>query len=212
MSLSVSLSLATGLAAATLAGAALAAGGAELSTGTPGAGTAGDSAGSQSEGFGINQAIREGESKRGTQLSTGAAPKALAPRPEYASLPVYVGTLGDQPVRLRLGPKPDERDSVHGEYSVGRAGGVRLLAGEYENGAFLMEESNDGTHVTGNWEGTIDGAGVVHGNWTDPVNPAIVLPFMIRPLGVLVIPPFDMTPNSGITYAPPAPKSSISGR
>ncbi|WP_035860151.1 hypothetical protein [Cupriavidus sp. SK-3] len=212
MSLSVSLSLATGLAAATLAGAALAAGGAELSTGTPGAGTAGDSAGSQSEGFGINQAIREGESKRGTQLSTGAAPKALAPRPEYASLPVYVGTLGDQPVRLRLGPKPDERDSVHGEYSVGRAGGVRLLAGEYENGAFLMEESNDGAHVTGNWEGTIDGAGVVHGNWTDPVNPAIVLPFMIRPLGVLVIPPFDMTPSSGITYAPPAPKSSISGR
>jgi len=212
LSLSVSLSLATGLAATTLAGAALAAGGAELSTGTPGAGTAGDSAGSQSEGFGINQAIREGESKRGTQLSTGAAPKALAPRPEYASLPVYVGTLGDQPVRLRLGPKPDERDSVHGEYSVGRAGGVRLLAGEYENGAFLMEESNDGTHVTGNWEGTIDGAGVVHGNWTDPVNPAIVLPFMIRPLGVLVIPPFDMTPNSGITYAPPAPKSSISGR
>lgn len=212
LSLSVSLSLATGLAAATLAGAALAAGGTELSTGTPGAGTAGDSAGSQSEGFGINQAIREGESKRGTQLSTGAAPKALAPRPEYASLPVYVGTLGDQPVRLRLGPKPDERDSVHGEYSVGRAGGVRLLAGEYENGAFLMEESNDGTHVTGNWEGTIDGAGVVHGNWTDPVNPAIVLPFMIRPLGVLVIPPFDMTPNSGITYAPPPPKSSISGR
>ena len=212
LSLSVSLSLATGLAAATLAGAALAAGGAELSTGTPGAGNAGDSAGSQSEGFGINQAIREGESKRGTQLSTGAAPKALAPRPEYASLPVYVGTLGDQPVRLRLGPKPDERDSVHGEYSVGRAGGVRVLAGEYENGAFLMEESNDGTHVTGNWEGTIDGAGVVHGNWTDPVNPAIVLPFMIRPLGVLVIPPFDMTPNSSITYAPPAPKSSISGR
>ncbi|MGO4811910.1 hypothetical protein AB4156_20315 [Cupriavidus sp. 2MCAB6] len=211
LSLSVSLSLATGLAAATLAGAALAAGGTELSTGTPGAGTAGNSAGSP-EGFGINQAIREGESKRGTQLSTGAAPKALAPRPEYASLPVYVGTLGDQPVRLRLGPKPDERDSVHGEYSVGRAGGVRVLAGEYENGAFLMEESNDGTHVTGNWEGTIDGAGVVHGNWTDPVNPAIVLPFMIRPLGVLVIPPFDMTPNSGITYAPPPPKSSISGR
>lgn len=207
-SLSVSLTLASGLAAATLAGAALAAGGTELATGTAGAG----SAGSQVEGFGINQAIREGESKRATQLSTGAAPRLLAPLPEYASLPVYVGTLGDQPVRLRLGPKPDERDSVHGEYSVGRAGGVRLLAGEFENGAFLMEESNDGTHVTGNWEGTIDGAGVVHGNWTDPVNPAIVLPFMIRPLGVLVIPPFDMTPNSGITYAPPAPKSSISGR
>ncbi|MDR3384058.1 hypothetical protein [Cupriavidus basilensis] len=211
LSLPVSLSLAAGLAAATLASAALAAGAAELSTDTPGTANAASDA-SQVQGFGINQAIREGEARRSAQLSTGPAPKALTPRAEYASLPVYVGTLGDQPVRLRLGPKPDERDSVHGEYSVGRAGGVRLLAGEFENGAFLMEESNDGTHVTGNWEGTIDGAGIVHGNWTDPVNPAIVLPFMIRPLGVLVIPPFDMTPNSGITYAPPAPKSSISGR
>ncbi len=211
---SVSLSLAAGLAAATLAGAALAAGGTELSTGTGTnqAATGGQVQGSQVQGFGINEAIRDGEARRGTQLSTGAAPRPLSPRPEFASLPVYAGTLGGQPVRLRLGPKPDERDSVHGEYSVGRTGGVRLLAGEYENGAFLMEESNDGTHVTGNWEGTIDGAGVVHGNWTDPLNPAIVLPFMIRPLGVLVIPPFDMTPGSGITYAPPPPKSSINGR
>ncbi|MGT2495238.1 hypothetical protein ACU4GD_45060 [Cupriavidus basilensis] len=65
-----------------------------------------------------------------------------------------MGTLGDQPVRLAARAQAgSERDSVHGEYSVGRAGGVRLLAGEYENGAFLMEESNDGTHVTGNWEG-----------------------------------------------------------
>ncbi|MGO4328443.1 hypothetical protein AB4Z48_17235 [Cupriavidus sp. 2TAF22] len=197
--------LAAGLATAALCGAALAAGGTELSTSTAGA------ADGASQGFGINQAIREGETRRGTQLSTGAAPRPLSPRPEYASLPVYVGTLGDQPVRLRLGPKSDERDSVHGEYSVGRGGGVRLLAGEYENGAFLMEESSDGTRVTGNWEGAIDGAGVVRGNWTDPANPAINLPFMIRPLGTLVIPPFDMTPNSGVTYAPPPPKSSISG-
>ncbi|WP_420993864.1 hypothetical protein ACKI2N_008955 [Cupriavidus sp. 30B13] len=201
MTLRVRLALASGLAAAMLAGAALAAGGAELSTAPAGAG---------GQGFGIGQAIRDGEARRGTEISTGA-PRPLAPRPEYASLPVYVGTLGDQPVRLRIGPKPDERDSVHGEYSVG-PGGVRLLAGEYENGGFLMEESSDGTHVTGNWEGAIDAAGAVRGHWTDPANPAIVLPFMIRPLGVLVIPPFDMTPGSGITYAPPPPKSSISGR
>ncbi|WP_454720975.1 MULTISPECIES: hypothetical protein [Cupriavidus] len=192
------LPLAAGVAAAMVAGAALAAGGTELST----APAAGDG-----QGFGINQAIRDGEAKRGAQLSTGA-PRPLAPRPEFASLPVYEGTLGDRPVRLRIGPKPDERDSVHGEYSVG--GGVRLLAGEYENGGFLMEESSDGTHVTGNWEGAIDAAGAVRGHWTDPANPAIVLPFMIRPLGMLVIPPFDMTPGSGITYAPPPPKSSIS--
>ncbi|SOY44307.1 conserved hypothetical protein; putative exported protein [Cupriavidus taiwanensis] len=186
-----------------LAGTAQAAPATELSTGPVGAASVGG------ESLGINQAIRDGEAKRGTALSTGA-PRPLAPRPEYASLPVYVGKLGDQPVRLRLGPKPDERDSVRGEYS-GRGAGVRLLAGEWEDGAFLMEESDDGTRVSGNWEGTIDASGAVRGTWTDAFNPAIVLPFFIRPLGMLVIPPFDMTPNSGVTYAPPPPKSSISG-
>jgi hypothetical protein len=182
-----------------------------LSTATGAGGAAGATA-QPREALGINSAIRDGEARRGaTQLSTGpAAARLLPPQAEYAGLPVYVGTLGDQPVRLRIGPKPSERDSVHGEYTLGNASGVRLLAGEYENGAFLMEESADGTRVTGNWEGNIDPAGVVRGQWTDPYNPAIVLPFMIRPLGVLVIPPFDMTPNSGVTFAPPAPRSSIS--
>ncbi len=186
-----------------LAGTAQAAPATELSTGPVGAVSGG------SEGLGINQAIRDGEARRGSALSTATA-RPLAPRPEYAKLPVYVGKVGDQPVRLRLGPKPDERDSVRGEYA-GRGAGVRLLAGEWENGAFLMEESDDGTRVTGNWEGNIDASGAVRGTWTDALNLAIVLPFFIRPLGVLVIPPFDMTPNSGVTYAPPPPKSSISG-
>ncbi|CAG9171944.1 hypothetical protein CURE108131_11505 [Cupriavidus respiraculi] len=200
------------LAAAGLAPTPAAAQSGNVLSTAPGAGGAAGAAAQPREGFGINGAIREGEARRaGTQLSTGpAGARLLSPHPEYANLPVYVGTLGDQPVRLRIGPKPNERDSVHGEYSLGTSSGVRLLAGEYENGAFLMEESADGTRVTGNWEGNIDPAGIVRGQWTDPYNPAIVLPFMIRPLGVLVIPPFDMTPNSGITYAPPAPRSSIS--
>ncbi|NUO87523.1 MAG: hypothetical protein HOQ33_01500 [Cupriavidus sp.] len=186
-----------------LAGAAQAVPATELSTGPANGAVA------SGEALGLNQAIRDGEARRGAALSTGAA-RPLAPRPEYASLPVYVGKVGDQPVRLRLGPKPDERDSVRGEYS-GRGAGVRLLAGEWEDGAFLMEESDDGTRVSGNWEGTIDASGAVRGTWTDAFNPAIVLPFFIRPLGMLVIPPFDMTPNSGVTYAPAPPKSSISG-
>ncbi len=70
-----------------------------------------------------------------------------------------------------------------------------------------MEESDDGTRVSGNWEGRIDQNGAVSGTWTDAFNPAIVLPFFIRPLGgYLVIPPFDMRPSSGVTYAPPVPE------
>jgi len=181
--------------------AARAADGAALSTGP--------AADGQGGAFGINDAIRAGETKRGTSLSTGPA-GPLAPRPEYAKYPVYTGTIGDKPVRLRVAPKADTRDSLQGEYTIGDGKGVRLLSGEWQDGSFLMEESDDGTRVSANWEGQIDQQGAIRGTWTDTIHPDIVLPFFIRPLGgYLVIPPFDMRPGSGVTYAPPPPKSSI---
>lgn len=185
------------LLAALLPATVFAAGGDSLSTGDGGP-------------LGINDAIRAGEARRGTSLSTGPI-RVLSPRPEYAQYPVYVGTVGDRTVRMRVAPKTDTRDSLQGEYAIGDGKGVRLLSGEWDNGSFLMEESDDGTRVSGNWEGQIDQNGAVRGTWTDAFNPAIVLPFFIRPFGgYLVIPPFDMRPNSGVTYAPPPPKSSIS--
>ncbi|CAG2145000.1 hypothetical protein LMG31506_03116 [Cupriavidus yeoncheonensis] len=196
------LSLASLAAALALAGAMPARGADDNVLSTGPAASAGD--------LGLSEAIRAGEVRRGTAPSAGAAIAPLAPRPEYARLPVYVGKLGDKPVRLRIGPKPDERDSLRGEYTTNGVPGVRLLAGEWEDGSFLMEESDDGTRVSGNWEGTIDASGAVRGTWTDAFDQAVVLPFSIRPLGsVLVIPPFDMTPNSGVTYAPPPPASTI---
>ncbi|QET01409.1 hypothetical protein FOB72_04720 [Cupriavidus pauculus] len=184
---------------------------ATLSLALPASGHAADGTSLSTGSLGISQAIRDGEARRGTSLSTGPV-GPLAPRPEYAKLPVYVGKVGDKSVRLRIGPKSDTRDSLQGEYSTGDSKDVRLLSGEWDNGSFLMEESDDGTRVSGNWEGQIDDRGAVRGTWTDAFNPAIVLPFMIRPLGgFLVIPPFDMRPSSGVTYAPPPPKSSISG-
>ena len=177
----------------------------------PTPGSAADGTSLSSGSLGINDAIRDGEARRGNALTTGPV-GPLAPRPEYAKLPVYVGKVGDKSVRLRVGPKTDTRDSLQGEYSTSDGKGVRLLSGEWDNGSFLMEESDDGTRVSGNWDGRIDEHGAVRGTWTDAFNPAIVLPFAIRPLGgYLVIPPFDMRPSSGVTYAPPPPKSSISG-
>nr|WP_255581776.1 hypothetical protein [Cupriavidus sp. AU9028] len=177
--------------------------------------------GTSSGAFGIGQAIREGEARRGTQLSTrshAGNPAGqgqgvpLSSQPAYADLPVYVGTLGNRPIRLRIGPKPDTRDSFHGEYGFEDGRGVRLLSGEYVDGALLMEESADGTHVTGQWEGRIDPYGAIQGQWFDVSNPSRGLPFAIRPVGVMVIPPVGMVPGdagSGVTYAPPPPRSSI---
>ncbi|MGN5350741.1 hypothetical protein ACQ4P5_00720 [Ralstonia sp. L16] len=153
--------------------------------------------------LGLNRAIADGD-KRRAQARKGdngfsaqtAPPPVLQPQPDYAKYPVYTGVIGDMPIRMRLGRKTGEIDSVHGEYVPGNAAGVRLVTGEYENGGFLMEESDDGTHVTGTWEGAIDGHGVVRGTWTDVGHDGHTLPFVLRPVAVVVIPPYDAAANS----------------
>lgn len=154
--------------------------------------------------LGLNRAIADGDERRaakvagaGNGFSAQTEPsRALQPQPDYAKYPVYTGVIGDMPIHMRLGRKPGEIDSVHGEYALGKMPGVRLVTGEYENGGFLMEESDDGTHVTGTWEGAIDGRGIVRGTWTDVAHDGHTLPFVLRPVAVVVIPPYDAAANS----------------
>lgn len=185
----------------------LAVGVAPVSAQTPAANNGYDvstgSANVQPGDLGLNRAIADGD-KRRAQARKGdngfsaqtAPPPVLQPQPDYAKYPVYTGVIGDMPIRMRLGRKTGEIDSVHGEYVAGDAAGVRLVTGEYENGGFLMEESDDGTHVTGTWEGAIDGHGVVRGTWTDVGHDGHTLPFVLRPVAVVVIPPYDAAANS----------------
>lgn len=154
--------------------------------------------------LGLNRAVADGDKRRAAQAAKAGngfsaqteAPRVLQPQPDYAKYPVYTGVIGDMPIRMRLGAKPGEIDSVHGEYVAGNGPGVRLVTGEYENGGFLMEESDDGTHVTGTWEGAIDAHGVVRGTWTDVAHDGRTLPFLLRPVAVVVIPPYDAAANS----------------
>nr|WP_311529395.1 hypothetical protein [uncultured Ralstonia sp.] len=153
--------------------------------------------------LGLNRAVADGDKRRaqankadnGFSAQT-APPRVLQPQPDYAKYPVYTGVIGDMPIHMRLGRKTGEIDSVHGEYVAGNASGVRFVTGEYENGGFLMEESDDGTHVTGTWEGAIDTRGIVRGTWTDVAHDGHTLPFVLRPVAVVVIPPYDAAANS----------------
>jgi hypothetical protein len=151
--------------------------------------------------LGLNRAVADGDKRRAAQAGNGFSaqtepPRVLQPQPDYAKYPVYTGVIGDLPIRMRLGRKPGEIDSVHGEYVAGKGPGVRVVTGEYENGGFLMEESDDGTHVTGTWEGAIDARGAVHGTWTDVAHDGHTQPFVLRPVAVVVIPPYDAAANS----------------
>ncbi|GCB04553.1 hypothetical protein PSUB009319_21840 [Ralstonia sp. SET104] len=161
--------------------------------------------------LGLNRAVADGDKRRAQAHKAGngfsaqtAPPNVLQPQPDYAKYPVYTGVIGDMPIHMRLGRKTGEIDSVHGEYVAGNASGVRLVTGEYENGGFLMEESDDGTHVTGTWEGSIDARGIVRGTWTDVAHDGHMLPFVLRPVAVVVIPPYDAAANSNAA-APATP-------
>jgi hypothetical protein len=108
--------------------------------------------------------------------------KPLTPNPAYARFPRYVGTLGDKQIEMKLGAKTDERTGVHGEYRFAGASTVILVAGDRDGDTLEIEESNDGTHITGNWVGKFAADGSVSGERmnADDSNP---VPFDLKPVG-----------------------------
>jgi hypothetical protein len=97
----------------------------------------------------------------------------LKPSAEFAKYPRYTGTLGTRQIVLRLGPKTDDPSGVHGEYQFTDTGQVILVAGDRDGDTLEGEESNDGTHITGNWVGKFAADGTLTGDRTnvDDSNP-----------------------------------------
>jgi len=98
-----------------------------------------------------------------------AAPAQLAAPLPLASLftkPVVLrGTLGEMQVQLQLRPKEVADEGLEGNYFVfGRSGNI-LLAGETEDDTLFLEESENGTDISGQWEGRLQGD-ALNGTWT----------------------------------------------
>ncbi|WP_423681658.1 MULTISPECIES: hypothetical protein [unclassified Undibacterium] len=87
--------------------------------------------------------------------------------PVFARAIELRGYLGAKQVRMQLQPKTEDRDSVEGSYIV-VAGAQQsqkiLLAGEVTADRLSMEESVDGTDVSGQWDGDLAGQ-TVRGIW-----------------------------------------------
>ena len=105
----------------------------------------------------------------------------LKPSVEFAKFPRYAGTLGKRQIVLRLGPKTDDPSGVHGEYQFADTGEVILIAGDRDNDTLEVEESNDGTHITGNWVGKFAADGSVAGDRMN-VDDSDPQPFDLKPL------------------------------
>jgi hypothetical protein len=117
----------------------------------------------------------------GGAAAAPAPAKPLKPDPAFARLPRYEGTLGDRPIVVHLGPKEDE-SGVHGEYQFKDTGEVVLLAGDRDGDTLEVEESNDGTNITGLWVGRFDKAGGLSADRmnTDESDPQ---PVVLKPAG-----------------------------
>jgi len=124
----------------------------------------------------------------------------LKPSPEFAKFPRYTGTLGKRPIVLRLGRKTDDPSGVHGEYQYTDTGEVILIAGDRVDDTLEVEESNDGTHITGNWVGKFAADGSLEGDRMN-VDDSDPQPFDLKPLAA-----GQAVPAAGATKSAPAPQ------
>jgi len=98
----------------------------------------------------------------------------------FAGPRTFRGTLGDAKIEMHLQLKPDPTEGLQGTYTtIGQAAKV-LLAGEYEGGDVLMEESVNGKDVSGEWSGKFDGT-TFSGTWST-TDDTITKPFVLKVL------------------------------
>ncbi|MGB7481338.1 MAG: hypothetical protein WA924_13515 [Burkholderiaceae bacterium] len=111
-----------------------------------------------------------------------AIPAVAAPSvPErlFAAAPVFGGTLGEEKIQARLRQKDDMREGVEGGYFFFGQSQKILLAGEFDaDGAVFLEESRDGTTVSGQWDGKLDGD-TFSGTWSS-FDGSINKPFALK--------------------------------
>jgi hypothetical protein len=155
------------------------------------AATAQANASVSSSSYGANEAIE-----------TLALPPAgpLKPKPEFAHFPRYVGTLGGKQIEMRLGAKTDDQSGLHGEYQFAGSASVILVAGDRDGDTLEIEESNDGTHITGNWVGKFAADGSVSGERMDP-DDSNQQPFDLKPAVA------GVTVPAAAAHAPSAPSA-----
>ncbi|MDO8304860.1 hypothetical protein [Herminiimonas sp.] len=104
---------------------------------------------------------------------TAATPEApaVAVSPAAPAIPALFlkpvllrGTLGDVNVQVQIRPKAEIDEGIEGEYFIFGNTAQILLAGEIEGDILFMEESENGTNISGQWDGKLEGD-ILAGSW-----------------------------------------------
>lgn len=112
--------------------------------------------------------------------------------------PVFLrGMLGELQIQMYLHPHVDYEDSVQGDYFVFGKSAKILLAGEFQADELVLEESENGSDVSGQWSGRLEGT-VFRGTWySDDQSRS-------QPFDLTIFEPKDATPS-----APSITKSNL---
>jgi hypothetical protein len=116
------------------------------------------------------------------QVDAPASSAEGGARPAWASLlskPLALrGTLGDAMVQFNLAPKADVDGGFEGNYFLFGHSQKILLAGEADGDDLFFEESENGTDVSGQWEGKLSGDSF-SGTWLS-ADGAVTKPFSLK--------------------------------
>ncbi len=98
-------------------------------------------------------------------VSVAALASPAAAIPALFLKPVLLrGTLGDVNVQVQIRPKAEIDEGIEGEYFIFGNTAQILLAGEIEGDILFMEESENGTNISGQWDGKLEGD-ILAGSW-----------------------------------------------
>jgi hypothetical protein len=104
---------------------------------------------------------------------------AQAASASLLSKPVALrGTLGDAMVQFNLAPKTDVEGGYEGDYFLFGHSQKILLAGEADGDELFFEESENGTDVSGQWEGRLNGD-TFSGTWQS-ADGSVSKPFSLK--------------------------------
>jgi hypothetical protein len=93
---------------------------------------------------------------------------AAAPAATVVAKPVVLrGTLGTDQVQVILRRRADGEDGYEGDYFIFGSSQKVLLAGDVDAEDFIFEESENGTDISGQWEGKRTGD-TMSGTWQSP--------------------------------------------
>ncbi len=141
----------------------------------------------------------------GTPLQAQSTVKAAAKLPTIASTlfskPVSLrGTLGAVQVQVNIRPKAEIDEGIEGEYFVFGRAQKFLLAGELEGEDVFLEESENGTDVSGQWDGKRSGD-MIQGTWMS-ADGSISKPFTLRAT------PAEVAPGKAKSLPAKSPKAA----